>query len=637
MRSARRRRQSSVDRAQLRRLRRPLTALEELETRVVPSSLAHPLATPDVAPVPAPSGGPPNLPPYTPNAIRGAYGFNRILFLNPANGQYITGNGAGQTIAIVDAYDNPDLASNLATFDQLFGLPAANLVKIDEHGNPVNGQVAGNTSWGLEQSLDVEWAHALAPEANILLVEGLSESNTDLYTADQTAAYYTGPGIPTRANVISNSWGETEYATEKADDHYFTTTDNHATFVFSSGDGGAPPIYPSASPNVLSVGGTTLTMNAGAFGTSYASEVGWSLGSDNVPPYYNPYIASGGGPSAYESEPSYQTNAGLNLGARGTPDVALQADPLTGVYVLDTYGGGSASGWWRVGGTSFSAPAWSALLTDVNQGRVLNGLTPLGASAQADLYALAASAGYYGGNNANGAFRDITSGYNGYNAGPGYDYVTGIGTPVANTLAIDLATYVPVNNAAAVGSGGTVAHGGGGKANIIASAVPASPSLSTAIVPLINDTSTGIAAGLSARQPVDVAGAVSPLGLANSASLAAAAPTFRAFTAAPVAGTNVVDPNATDGANALTGDLLAGTNVILAPGARSLILGSPRSSQSAEETAISGWASDGALVADGAVGESPTDLAMATAMALAVSGSWTALDPTDGDRKPLHA
>ena len=630
MRSHRLRQRSSGKQTSQRRARRLLGALEELESRVVLSLAAHPiLAAPDIASVPPPSGGPPNLPPYTPAAMRAAYGFDKVTLLNPATGQQITGDGSGQTVAIVDAYDNPNLAADLASFDQIFGLPAANLVKIDENGNPVNGQVAASTSWGLEEALDVEWAHALAPKANILLVEGLSNYNNDLYAADQKAASYTGGIITTRANVISNSWGEGEYSSETADDSVFTTPDNHATFVFSAGDSGAPAGYPSASPNVLSVGGTKLTLNATPNNGPpvYGSETGWSLGGDNVPPYNNPYIGSGGGPSAYEKEPSYQLNVQLALGARGTPDVALQADPLTGVYVLDTFGGGSSSGWYRVGGTSFSAPAWAAVLTIVNQGQAFTGAAPIGAAAQADLYNLQHSTGYYSSSNPNGAFRDITSGYNGYNAGTGYDFVTGVGTPLVNNLTSWIVYHIGPGGGGGGGTGTRIGGSGrGGNNNVLASPVE-SGLLVTAISSSSKETFVAATGGSVANQPIAGGARSISVSVSSPVSLATTAESYRAFTAAAA----VVDNDLTPARPyaPVTSNSDSEASALPEVGKPAVILLTP------EESAPSSWTrpTDPAASVIALADESPADLAMAAAMALAITGSWSALDPIEAERK----
>jgi hypothetical protein len=318
-----------------------------------------------------------------------------VSFPNPVQGaKPIRGDGSGQTVAIVDAFDNPNLASDLANFDATFHLPAANVTKVDQTGAPVVHQVRTAYTWGLETALDVEWVHALAPGARILLVEAFDPSYANLLTAVNYAKGVSG--------VISNSYGSAEFPSETYYDSTFTTSDNHATFVFASGDRGAPGLYPAASPNVLAVGGTSLTVNTTPGGKQiYGSESGWA--------------GSGGGLSAFES-------------GRRSPDVAFLADPNTGVFVLDTFypGGG---GWFGVGGTSLAAPMWSALLGISNQGRALRGLGTLG-NAQQAVYSLPSV-----------DFHDIVTGNNGYAAGPGYDFVTGLGTPIVTMVARDLSTF----------------------------------------------------------------------------------------------------------------------------------------------------------------------------------------------------
>jgi hypothetical protein len=394
LRITRRRRQSNFP-APIHRCKQQLLRIEELETRLVPSStrldtlFAHPL-----------TAGAPASAPFTPAQIRHAYGIDQINFGS------IVGNGAGQTIAIVDAFNAPRISSDLATFDKTFGLPAPPSFKvIDENGGtrlPRN-----NAGWAVEASLDVEWAHATAPDANIVLVEANTNSFSDLFTAVATAA--ARPGV----SVVSMSFGGSEFSGEASYDSIFTTPSGHqgVSFVASAGDSGAPAQYPSASPNVLSVGGTSLSIDSAG---NYISEVGWS----------NSYGATGGGPSAFEPEPAFQKGV-QSTGARGTPDVALNADPNTGVYVYDSYYYG---GWLQVGGTSLAAPVWAGLISIANQGRAANKLNTL-SNVPADLYSLPAS-----------DFHDITSGNNGYAAGPGYDFVTGLGTPKANVLVPALAS-----------------------------------------------------------------------------------------------------------------------------------------------------------------------------------------------------
>jgi hypothetical protein len=336
---------------------------------------------------------------YTPAQIQLAYGFNNITFGG------VAGNGSGETIAIVDAYNDPNIQADLNTFDSEFGLPVTTVTRVNETGGtsyPASDPTGG---WELEESLDVEWAHAMAPGASIMLVEASSDSNSDLLVGVQYAAHY--------ANVVSMSWGGGEFLGETGfDSSYFDQAG--VTFVASSGDDGAPAEWPAVSPNVLSVGGTALTLGPG---NVWSSEVGWS--------------GSGGGPSAYESQPSYQNGVVTQTSsARATPDVAYDADPSTGFAVYDSVPYEGGSGWSEVGGTSAGAPQWSALLAIADQGRAQSGQPALNSTSPQQvmsiLYANPTD------------FHDITSGRSTgrphYSAGPGYDYVTGLGSPIANLI-----------------------------------------------------------------------------------------------------------------------------------------------------------------------------------------------------------
>ena len=163
------------------------------------------------------------------------------------------------------AYNDPNIQSDLATFDTHNGLPTAALT-VDNLGATTT-----NPGWALETSLDVEWAHSIAPAAKIILVEAPSDSLNALFSAVNSARY-----LPT-VSVVSMSWGTPEFFGESAYDSLFTTPAGHIgeTFVAASGDSGAwsGPMYPSVSPNVLAVGGTTLTLSASG---SYGSENGWT-------------------------------------------------------------------------------------------------------------------------------------------------------------------------------------------------------------------------------------------------------------------------------------------------------------------------------------------------------------------------
>jgi subtilase family serine protease len=308
------------------------------------------------------------LPGYAPTEIRAAYNL-------PASG------GSG-TIAIIDAYDNPNVATNLETFSGVFGLPSASL-----EVHKMNPYISANVGWGVEIALDVQWAHAIAPAANILLVEAASAYLSDLLSAVNYAR--------NRADVvaISMSWGGSEFFFQTFYDSYFTSPYG-ASFFASSGDSGAGVSWPSSSINVVSVGGTTLSMSGG----TVTSEKAWT--------------GSGGGVSTYEPKPTYQNSLTSYL-RRATPDVSYNADPNTGFAVYDTYGYG---GWLVVGGTSAGAPQWAAIYA-------------LGASASNTNFYADYKQSY------SSYFRDITQGSNGYSAGTGYDLATGLGSPITTNFA----------------------------------------------------------------------------------------------------------------------------------------------------------------------------------------------------------
>jgi hypothetical protein len=372
-----------------------------------------PFVTPDVllanADGMSPSAGSGQPAGFSPQQIRQAYGFNPIYFSNGT----IKGDGSGQTIAIVDAYNQPNIRSDLAAFDSMYGLPAPpSFTVVNQTGGST--LPATDTGWGMEESLDVEWAHAMAPGANIVLVEANSSSTPDLMTAVNYAR-----NLP-NVSVVSMSWGSNggEYSVETSYDSDFTTPSGHKgiTFVASSGDNGssAAPIYPSVSPNVLAVGGTQLAINSAG---NYQSETAWS--------------GSGGGISAYESQPSYQKGIVTQTRTmRAVPDVAYNASSGSPYAVYDTSGYG---GWIEVYGTSAGAPQWAALVAIADQGRALNGKGTLDGATQTlpAIYQMPSS-----------DFHDITTGSNGaYSAAPGYDLVTGRGTPIANLVVNSLVSY----------------------------------------------------------------------------------------------------------------------------------------------------------------------------------------------------
>jgi subtilase family serine protease len=386
--------------------------LEELEARALPSAggLAEIAAHSQITMTPfAGSTSQPSY--YTPSQIRQMYCFTLV-----AN------KGAGQTIAVVDAFHDPYITSDLQTFHtSVLGLPGAPAFTVL---NLTNGNV--DSGWASETALDVEWAHAIAPAAKILLVEARSDRLIDLLNAVNVARYQ--PGVV----AVSMSWGVAEFSTEAQSDSVFTTPSGHTgiTFVAASGDDGSGAEWPAASPNVLGVGGTTLNTNSWG---NWAGETGWG--------------SSGGGYSQFEGKPAWQSN-GQTATHRSTPDVAYDADPNTGVlvYFTDPTNPVTNSGYWIFGGTSAGAPQWAALLALADQGRVAAGKGTL-ANAQQFLYAMPAT-----------DFHDITAGSNGaYHAGTGYDLVTGIGSPRANVLVPALVSVQVSNAAPARGSSATMA------------------------------------------------------------------------------------------------------------------------------------------------------------------------------------
>lgn len=294
-------------------------------------------------------------------------------------------SGGVGTIAIIDAYDNPNVQSDFAVFSNQYGLSNNNL-----EVHKMASSIPVDAGWALEISLDVQWAHAIAPNAHILLVEAMSDSGNDLLSA---VSYAAG-----RSDVVavSMSWGGAEFSRELNYDSYFTSSYG-AAFFASSGDSGAGVMWPSCSPRVVGVGGTTLALNPDG---TVASETGWSL--------------SGGGISAFVTEPAYQIdyNVPNASGRRAVPDISYNADPASGMSVYHSLSYGGQSGWFSVGGTSAGAPQWAAIHS--------LGLTVSNSKLYQD--AKSSSSLY---------FRDIVAGSNGaYYAVPGYDLVTGLGSPI---------------------------------------------------------------------------------------------------------------------------------------------------------------------------------------------------------------
>lgn len=328
----------------------------------------------------------------TPNQIRNAYGVDGSV-----------GTGKGKTIALVVAYGSRTLKSDVAAFDAKFGLKNPDLEIHD------CGVQKADSNWAVETSLDTEWAHVMAPDAKLLVVEAVSDDSNDLMAAVDYAA-------ASGAQVVSMSWGTDEEPSLTMEDSHFNS--NKVVFVAAAGDDGAKAMWPASSPNVISVGGTTLKLNKSG---SRFSESAWSK--------------SGGGSSRMESAPSWQREMGIKSVTRSTPDVSFDAG--TGVSV---YCSGNSGHWYNVGGTSLGAPSWAGIVADLNQNS-----DPI--KNAGSLYILAGKTSY---RNPGNCFFDITSGPNGRTAAVGYDEVSGLGTPNCASLnqqtAADTAELSAVKN-----------------------------------------------------------------------------------------------------------------------------------------------------------------------------------------------
>jgi fibronectin type 3 domain-containing protein len=293
-----------------------------------------------------------------------------------------------QTIGIVDAYDDPNIASDLANFDSYYGLAAPpSFQKVNQSGG--TSYPSANSGWDLEIALDVETAHAICQNCNILLVEASSNSLANLGAAENEA-------VKLGATVISNSWGANEYSSETSDESSYFKHPGVA-ITASAGDNGYGVEFPAASQYVTAVGGTTLNLSNG----SYGSESVWN--------------GTGSGCSQYEPKPSWQHDSGCSH--RTLNDVSADADPNTGAAVYDSISYYGQTGWFQVGGTSLASPLIAAVYA-------LAG-TPTSVTYGSAPYAAAA-----------GQLHDVTSGSNGScggsylcTAGSGYDGPTGLGTP----------------------------------------------------------------------------------------------------------------------------------------------------------------------------------------------------------------
>ena len=280
-----------------------------------------------------------------PNASASPVGLNPAVMKSAYGFSTSTSAGSGMTVGIVDAYDLPSAENDLNVFSQQFSLPFCTTAngcfkKVNQTGGTKYPRY--NSGWGLEIALDIEWAHAIAPGAKILLVEASSNSFNNLLAAEDYASSH--------AQYVSNSWGGSEFSGETTYDSHFAKSG--VSYFASAGDAGLPAEYPSASSKVISVGGTTLTFNLDG---TFASETGWSSG--------------GGGCSIYETATTAQSGFSsypqVNCsGKRATPDVSLDAAPNSGAAVYDSSSYYGQTGWYQVGGTSLSSPMWAGRSAD---------------------------------------------------------------------------------------------------------------------------------------------------------------------------------------------------------------------------------------------------------------------------------
>lgn len=353
---------------------------------------------------------------YTPAQIRAAYGFSTL----PASYSGLSASaaaalGAGQTIYILDSNDNPNALADLNTFSSRFGLPGCtqqaasvpasksgctfSVMYVSSSGASTSTAPSYDSGWATEIALDVQWSHAIAPLARIVLVEAAAPTNV-AFAGALKLVNAMGPG------VVSMSFASPEGGWETSYDNLFTGSG--MSYFAATGDSGSGVGWPSSSPNVVAVGGTSLSYS----GSGARAEVVWSK--------------TGGGISAVESRPGYQS--GVSVNGQTTPlmrvaaDVSFNADPNTGQYIAVTAPGGSTN-WYAAGGTSMATPQWAALTAVANALRAAANQATI-TTPQAALYQAT-----------NGTLADIVSGNDGScawcAAKVGYDAPTGLGTPNA--------------------------------------------------------------------------------------------------------------------------------------------------------------------------------------------------------------
>jgi subtilase family serine protease len=317
------------------------------------------------------------------------------------NPNVVTANptGGARAIAIVDAYDDPNAASDLATFSAQFGIPFDPSKFQVVYASGTNPGLDPTGGWEIEESLDIEYAHAMAPDAMLYLVEAASDSTSDLLAAVTVAAQLVAKA---GGGQVSSSWGGSEFDGQNTYDSVFQ---EHGVVFFASAGDVPGTEWPSTSPNVVAVGGTSTNRNPTTGNFMY--EGAWNNG--------------GGGLSQYEAIPSYQASRIANIAGtmRAVPDMSAVANPNTGVWVYNSNDyEGSPGGWMIIGGTSVAAPLVAGI---VNAAGVFH------TSSEKELDSIYTSLGNHLG------FTDIVydncGPYGGYLTLKGYDLCTGVGSP----------------------------------------------------------------------------------------------------------------------------------------------------------------------------------------------------------------
>ncbi|MFZ6642508.1 putative Ig domain-containing protein [Undibacterium sp. TC4M20W] len=380
-----------------------------------------------------PSAGTGVVSTFTPAQIRTAYGMPTLpASLSSLTAAQAAQLGAGQTIYIVNAKHDPNIMAELNAFNQKFGLPACTVKSIAANaslplaaassaagcefsvvfstsaGGMSSTTPAYDSGWATEIALDVQWAHATAPLARIILIEA-SDSSMSNMVGGIRLANAMGPG------VVSMSFGSSEGSWTAGVESTFTTA--KMTYLAASGDNGPAVEWPAVSPNVVAVGGTSLTYSG-----SSRTEVAWAN--------------TGGGVSAYTATPAYQNTTVPGMGAparRTVADVSMNSDPNTGQYVAVMTPGSSTVNWVSAGGTSLATPQWAGIIAVANATLVQAGKTVLGAPHAVLYNKISSVPGSYA-----SVFADVAKGSNGScaacTAKTGHDQLTGLGTPNVSNL-----------------------------------------------------------------------------------------------------------------------------------------------------------------------------------------------------------